>query len=406
MSNGCMYVPMEGMRRFLPRAKYGHSASGWTEFVASGGCWEAVEAELNPRPERDRAKARGKRADHARRKVEVRHYKQKTSKTTKPEKPPCIGSDIESRGSLKLKTGKPAIAIAACGTVGESKTMASAAKVAVVTGANKGIGYHIVLGLCKQLPAGSKVFLCSRDVGRGEAALASARTEIGAASSVELYLLQLEITDTDSVQAAASKLQQEAPNGIDILVNNAGFAFKAAATEPTPVQARETLRVNFYGTLTTSRAFMPMLRTNARVVNVGSMAGGMNSWGAELRNSFLSPTLTEGQLMDLCEQYVAATKVGTHRDLGWPGTSYGVSKAHVHAMTRIHARDIASYGLKDPTGVTVNAVCPGWCKSDMAGWDRPPKTAAQGADTPLWLCFSGAGGATGKFFSDRSERGW
>ena len=96
---------------------------------------------------------------------------------------------------------------------------------------------------------------------------------------------------------------------------------------------------------------------------------------------------------------------GNDRAQGWPGTTYGVSKAAVHALTRVCARDVAAL-VPDATGVTVNVCCPGWCKSDMAGWDKPTKTAAEGADTPVWLALGGAGAATGRFFSDRKERGW
>ena len=277
--------------------------------------------------------------------------------------------------------------------------------VAIVTGANKGIGYHIVRGLAAGLPAGSTVYLGSRDAGRGTAAI----EQIAAASNntgTTIKLLQLEITDPASVAAAAASIQTQEPNGIDILVNNAGFAFKAAATEPRPVQAKETLRVNYHGTLAVSKAFIPMLRAGGRVVNVGSMAGGLGSWGASLRTEILNPALTEAQLTAFCARFVDDCEAGGDEQRGWPGTTYGVSKAAVHAMTRIHARDIGAMGLADAAGVTVNVCCPGWCKSDMAGWERPPKTAEQGADTPTWLALGGAGAATGSFFSDRKERGW
>ena len=80
-----------------------------------------------------------------------------------------------------------------------------------------------------------------------------------------------------------------------------------------------------------------------------------------------------------------------------------MSKAAVHALTRIHAAQMNSAG----NGVTVNVCCPGWCRSDMAGWERPPKSAEEGADTPTWLALQeGEGAPTGLFFSDREQRGW
>ena len=295
------------------------------------------------------------------------------------------------------------------------------AKVAVVTGANKGIGYHIARNLCRDLPAASTVYVGSRDAARGEAAVAKLRGEGFAGAE----LLQLDITDGGSVAAAAATLRKAHPDGVDILVNNAGFAFKngvwatlsprrlplphqlpatlAAAPESPGVQAKETLRVNYYGTLQTCEALLPLLRPNGRVVNVGSMAGGMSSWSSELRAEFLEPSLDVPRLSALCERFIADAEAGDHEAKGWPGTTYGMSKAAVHALTRIHAAQMKSAG----NGITVNVCCPGWCKSDMAGWERPPKSAEEGADTPTWLALQeGEGAPTGLFFSDREQRGW
>ena len=132
----------------------------------------------------------------------------------------------------------------------------------------------------------------------------------------------------------------------------------AAAPEPPGVQAKETLRVNYYGTLQTCEALLPLLRTNGRVVNVGSMAGGMSSWGSELRAQFLEPSLDVPRLSALCERFIADAEAGDHVAKGWPGTTYGMSKAAVHALTRIHAAQMNSAG----NGVTVNVCCPGWTR--------------------------------------------
>lgn len=280
----------------------------------------------------------------------------------------------------------------------ESEEKMNAARLAaVVTGANKNIGYYIAQGLSKQLPVGSTVWLCSRDADRGKAAVEKMNATPGKVATIKM--LQLDISDSASVKAAADTLKKEEPNGIDILVNNAGFAFKAAATEPVHVQAKETLKVNFFGTLQTSKALIPLLRKNGRVVNVGSSAGILAKWGEERRQLWANPNITEAQLISQCNEYVKDMESGKNCDLGWPNTTYGVSKAAVGAMTRIHARDLAKMGVKDPTGCTVNVCCPGWCKSDMAGWDRPPKTSEQGADTPIFLALGG--GENGKFYRDR-----
>lgn len=175
------------------------------------------------------------------------------------------------------------------------------AKVAVVTGANKGIGYQIVRGLRQQLDPGSTIYLGSRDLGRGQAAKAQIEAERSslaptaesspssapapaAGPLAEVRVLQLDLTDEASMAAAAAELRRAHPDGIDILVNNAGFAFKAAAAEPAAVQAKVTLGVNYFGTLRVCEHLVPLLRPPyGRVVNVGSMAGGLGSW-SQVRN--------------------------------------------------------------------------------------------------------------------------
>eukprot|EP01065_Artemidia_motanka_P036354 TRINITY_DN44288_c0_g1_i1.p2 TRINITY_DN44288_c0_g1~~TRINITY_DN44288_c0_g1_i1.p2 ORF type:complete len:297 (+),score=114.22 TRINITY_DN44288_c0_g1_i1:65-892(+) len=274
-----------------------------------------------------------------------------------------------------------------------------AARVAVVTGANKNIGFFIARNLAQQLPKGSVVYVCARSKDQGEAAVQRIK-ELGPAAEPRFF--QLEITEPEHVEALRQHLAKE-HDGLDVLVNNAGFAFKGDATEPRPVQARETCRVNYDGTALVMRQLCPLMRSGGRVVNVGSMAGALGKWSDERKAQILSPTLTIQQLDGIRDEFMAACEKGV--DDGFPPTTYGLSKALVHGLTRIYARDIGSV-VKDPSDVCVNAVCPGWCKSDMAGWEKPPKTSEEGADTPTWAALLPPGAPTGKFFSDRQERGW
>lgn len=106
------------------------------------------------------------------------------------------------------------------------------------------------------------------------------------------------------------------------------------------------------------------------------------------------------------QRFITDVENGIHREQGWPNTAYGVSKVGVAAMTRIQARDISKIA-PESSGVLVNCCCPGWCKSDMAGWDRPTKTATEGADTPLCLALLPKGSDIhGKFLADRAIRSW
>lgn len=289
-----------------------------------------------------------------------------------------------------------ATARAVCG----AQTMA---KVAVVTGSNTGIGLEIVRLLARgatALPEGSTVYLCSRDIKRGEAARENVLN--GEHNPVDITVAQLDITQRPSIDALAARIKEE-HGAIDILINNAGFAFKNAATESMSEQAEKTIAVNYFGTKAVCSALFPLLRDDARVVNVGSRAGGVANWGADLRSRILSADLTIPHLEKMIDEFKTDVATGAHVKNGWPNTTYGVSKAALHGLTRIHARDIAKF--TPSSGVTVNVICPGWCRTNMAG-DRAPRSASEGADTPVWLATTPELLTTGKFFAERAIRDW
>ena len=270
------------------------------------------------------------------------------------------------------------------------------AKVAVVTGSNKGIGYQIVRKLCQLLPEGSTVILTSRNQKKGEQAVESLKRE-----GHYPVLHQLELTDSTSIQKLRDYIYSTY-GGLDILVNNAGFAFKMAATEPYSKMARETLRINFFGTLNLSRALLPLMRPNGRVVNVASRAGMLGQVARKLQKELMREELTEQELETLMNRFITDVEMGVHEQNGWPENSaYGVSKLGVNILTRIQARTSSEYAPHSP-GVLVNSCCPGWCKSDMAGWERPPLTAEQGADTPVFLALLPEGSKlNGQFVAER-----
>jgi len=125
-------------------------------------------------------------------------------------------------------------------------------RIAIVTGANKGIG----LETCRALASSGQyahVYLTSRNVELGQAALADVKSST--ANSVKYH--QLDIACSASVKAFRDYIEQNY-NGFDVLVQNAGFAFKNAATEPFEVQAEETLKINFWGTLEMMKEFYPL----------------------------------------------------------------------------------------------------------------------------------------------------
>ena len=115
---------------------------------------------------------------------------------------------------------------------------------------------------------------------------------------------QLDIDNQESIDTFA-KFIQTTYNGLDILVNNAAIAFKAADTTPFSIQAIETIRVNFTGTLNVCKALFPLLRPHARVVNVSSHVGMLKIVKDEsVRNRLKSPNLTISELVDIMNTFV------------------------------------------------------------------------------------------------------
>eukprot|EP00036_Acanthoecidae_sp_10tr_P007775 CAMPEP_0182922772 /NCGR_PEP_ID=MMETSP0105_2-20130417/5014_1 /TAXON_ID=81532 ORGANISM="Acanthoeca-like sp., Strain 10tr" /NCGR_SAMPLE_ID=MMETSP0105_2 /ASSEMBLY_ACC=CAM_ASM_000205 /LENGTH=281 /DNA_ID=CAMNT_0025060425 /DNA_START=74 /DNA_END=919 /DNA_ORIENTATION=- len=276
------------------------------------------------------------------------------------------------------------------------------AKVAVVTGANQGIGLETVRLLARgpqALSPGSTVYLCSRNAANGEAAVQDILKD--GKLTIDVKSVPLDITDDATIGALAAHLQAR-HGAVDILINNAGMAFKNAAKEPMSEQAKVTIGVNYHGTKAVLNAVLPLMAPNGRVVNVTSRAGLVGKWGPALREQILAPDISEVQLDALMTEFQAEVHAGTHRKAGWPNTTYGVSKAALNALTRIHARDIGAFTASP--SVTVNAVCPGWCRTSMAG-QGAPRSAAQGADTAVFLAQWPAGpdAPSGLFFGDRKE---
>jgi len=257
--------------------------------------------------------------------------------------------------------------------------MASTTRVAVVTGSNKGIGYAIVKDLCSKFDG--IVYLTSRDEGRGKAA----QQEL-AKLGLKCNYHQLDITDQASIDRFAAYIKNTY-GGFDCLVNNAGFAYKQAATEPIGVQARDTIGINYFGTLAVSKALFPLLRPHARVSNVSSMAGhlkyvnGDEPHASELKKKLASDTLTVEELSALMNQYIETTNNGTHKQKGWGNSTYCTSKIGMSALSRIHQRDFDADPRED---LVINFCHPGYVDTDMSS-HKGPLTIEEGAKAPVYL---------------------
>ncbi|MFH8491843.1 SDR family NAD(P)-dependent oxidoreductase [Streptomyces longisporoflavus] len=225
-------------------------------------------------------------------------------------------------------------------------------RTALVTGANRGIG----LETCRQLDlAGLDVVLASRDPDRGRAA---ART----LNSPRIRAEELDVTDAKSVRRCAERLANAGVE-VDVLVNNAGIYPTVSYFSLDEDVMRRALDVNLMGAFHTCQAFVPDMvrRGYGRVVNVSSGLGA-------LTENVPSPA------------------------------AYGISKAALNALTLVVSAAV-------PQSVKVNAVCPGWVRTDMGGRGAPT-SVEKGADTVAWLARLPDSGPTGGFFRNRRRIDW
>ena len=243
-------------------------------------------------------------------------------------------------------------------------------KVAVVTGSNKGIGFAIVRGLAKAFDG--DVYLTSRNAERGQKAVEDLKKE-----GLEVLYHQLDIDNEDSIKTLAEFLKSTY-GGLDVLVNNAGIAFNRDATEPVHVQAKVTIATNYFSVKNTCDILFPLLRPGARVVNMSSNCGLLIKIpGQKLKAKFAKDTLTVAELDKLMNEFIALSEHGQHRELGWPNSTYVVSKVGLSALTRIQHRENT---IED---VAINHVHPGYVDTDMSS-HKGPLTPDQGAKSSLF----------------------
>jgi NAD(P)-dependent dehydrogenase (short-subunit alcohol dehydrogenase family) len=239
-------------------------------------------------------------------------------------------------------------------------------KVALVTGANKGIGLEIARQLGKH---GFTVVLAGRDQGKVDAAAERLKAE-----GLDAHGVVLDVTEPATAEAAARWVERQFGR-LDVLVNNAGVALEfAAGTRPSQVTMetlRATYETNVFGAFAVTRAMLPLLRKSApaRVVNQSSTLGSL------------------GKLSDPNSAFYRTNLL-----------AYNSSKSALNGITLAFSKELAD------ERIAVNSVCPGWVKTDM-GTEAAPRTVEQGAAIAVKLATMDDP-PTGKFLDDAGEIPW
>lgn len=255
---------------------------------------------------------------------------------------------------------------------------------ALVTGANRGLGFETCYQLHEQ---GFRVVLTSRKESEG---IAAARTLDPEGRDVLFH--RLDVTEREGISALATDLPRLAPR-LDLLVNNAGIGSWKADRR----LAVRTIATNYFGPRDVTDALLPFLPSGGRIVMVSSGLGELSHLGRELRPRFADPSLTRPALDALVASYLAALEAGEGKSAGWP-SAYSVSKVALNAHTQILARELLSRRIR------VNAVCPGWVRTEMGG-PGAPRSIPTGARS-IVLAATHAGDATGQFFRDGKKIPW
>jgi len=237
-------------------------------------------------------------------------------------------------------------------------------KIALITGANKGIGKEIA----RQLGAlGMTVLIGARDPQRGEEAAAELKAE-----GLDVQAITLDVTDEAGISAAAAKIESDYGR-LDILVNNAGIALDRGPSSTLELaDLRRTYETNVFGVFSVTKAFVPLLQ-KSEAGRIANMSSGLGS-------------LTQNS--DLNGQYA-----------GIKPPAYNSSKAALNMLTVVFAAE-----LKD-TKVKVNAADPGYTATDL-NQHSGPRTVEQAATIAVHLATLPGDGPTGGYFDENGPVPW
>ncbi len=230
-------------------------------------------------------------------------------------------------------------------------------KIALVSGAKKGLGFEI----SKQLAQlGMTVIMTDHDEAGGRKSAETLKNK-----GLDVVFFPMEITELESIRRAREFVEKDFGRA-DVLINNAGIFIdnKLSGLEVDAETVLKTFKTNTLGHLLVSQAFIPLMKKNryGRIVNMASGLGTLDGMGG-----------------------------------GYP--SYSISKTALNAVTSILAAETKG------TGILINSMCPGWCRTDMGGAlaDRSPE---KGAETAVYLATLPDRGPTGACFRDKKQIHW
>jgi NAD(P)-dependent dehydrogenase (short-subunit alcohol dehydrogenase family) len=230
------------------------------------------------------------------------------------------------------------------------------ARVALVTGANRGIGKEVSRRLAEQ---GLVTLVAGRDLAKAEDAAA----ELGG-GEVEIYARELDVADDESAERCFAAIRDEFGR-LDVLVNNAGVGYPGMNAVDADLGAvKDVLETNLFGAWRCAEHAVPLMRPHGygRIVNV-------------------------------------STGMAQLSDMGGGSAAYRVSKTALNALTRMLSAETRGDGIK------VNSVCPGWVRTDMGGASAT-RSVEEGADTIVWAATLPDDGPTGGFFRNREPIPW
>ena len=238
-------------------------------------------------------------------------------------------------------------------------------RVALVTGANKGIGFEIAKQLAAQ---GITVLIGARDTAKGIDAQDKIRV-----SESDVYHVAVDVTQPITIQNAVAHITDKFKR-LDILVNNAGILIDPQTNilELDLTTLKNTFVTNAFGPLLMSQACVPLMKRNnyGRIVNMASTLGSLT----EMTNP---DSIYAGVL----------------------SPAYRLSKTVLNGITTLLAKELRG------TNILVNSACPGWVRTEMGG-DQAPISPVQGAETPVWLATLPDDGPTGGFFREKQPIAW